>query len=119
MMRPCLDCGALFDAGASGQARCDLHRRARERGRNQRRVQYQGSWQTQRRQILRTYRATVGDWCPGLTLQDVAGRADLVTAAHGSSDLTVDHRHDGTLSVLCRSCNGRKGAVRPVFGDCV
>jgi 5-methylcytosine-specific restriction protein A len=48
-----------------------------------------------------------GWWCPGWTVPP-----------HESEDLTADHveavaaggAEDGPLGVLCRTCNGRKGA---------
>jgi 5-methylcytosine-specific restriction protein A len=48
-----------------------------------------------------------GYWCPGWGVPE-----------HQSTDLTADHVHavaaggaeDGPLTVLCRACNGRKGA---------
>lgn len=60
-----------------------------------------------RRAAVATWRREHGDWCPGYQ-----------TPRHPSADLTADHitpiarggRPDGPLTVLCRSCNGRKAA---------
>ena len=62
-----------------------------------------------RRSVLRTWRLAHGNWCPGY------GRT-----AHVAFDLTVDHiiplalggapTDRSNLAVLCRACNGAKGA---------
>lgn len=59
--------------------------------------------------VVRSWRETYGDWCPG-----------YLVAPHGAQDLTADHvgpvgaggPEDGPLSVLCRTCNGRKADGR-------
>ncbi|GII88263.1 hypothetical protein Ssi03_62530 [Sphaerisporangium siamense] len=58
---------------------------------------------------VRAWRARYGNWCPGYGVP-----------AHPARDLTADHitavaaggREDGPLTVLCVSCNARKG-TRP------
>ena len=89
---PCLACGAL--------GLC-THRRATQ-GRNTK------AYQRHRTNVLAKWRAIHGDWCPGYD-----------TPAHTATDLTVDHTtpiaHGGwtsPLTVLCRSCNSRRGAIR-------
>ena len=69
-------------------------------------------WRRVRRRVLVRHLATHGYWCPGY------GRP-----AHLARDLTVDHGQPlagggkpydlAQLRVLCRSCNGRKGAAPP------
>jgi hypothetical protein len=105
-LRPCLDCGALTPT-----ARCTTCARPRERARTQAKRQTRpraSTAETKRRaDVVAAWRATRGDWCPGY------GREP-----HASSDLTADHAiavgaggsEDGPLTVLCRSCNGRKQA---------
>lgn len=60
-----------------------------------------------RRAAVKAWRGEHGDWCPGYRVP-----------AHASDDLTADHITPvalggdprGPLTVLCRSCNSRKGA---------
>jgi 5-methylcytosine-specific restriction enzyme A len=104
--RPCLDCGTL-----SPNTRCPSHARLRERARTQVKRQTRpraSAAETQRRaDVVAAWRATRGDWCPGWQ-----------RAPHASADLTADHiapvgaggAEGGPLTVLCRSCNGRKQA---------
>lgn len=67
---------------------------------------YGPAWQRLAARVLAQHRAENGDWCPGWR-----------TPAHPATDLTVDHVDPRSLArgvaVLCRSCNGRKGASRP------
>jgi hypothetical protein len=61
--------------------------------------------------LVAEYRATVGDWCPGIPWLDVG--------AHPSADLTADHVRPvaqggsefGPRVVRCRSCNSKLGAT--------
>jgi hypothetical protein len=61
--------------------------------------------------LVAEYRATVGDWCPGIP--------ELQVGAHPSADLTADHvpavahgGHElGLRVVRCRSCNSKLGAT--------
>lgn len=89
---PCLRCGSLGDCEHRGAAR--RHRSSR-------------AWTERSRRVREAWIAVHGPWCPGW------GRdAHEVDPA----DLTVDHAtalavggDDGDLTVLCRSCNARKG----------
>lgn len=105
--RPCLTCGK-----SSRGNRCPIHAGQVEYRRTQAkraRRPYTAAEQQRRARTVAAWRATYGDWCPGW------GRA-----AHPSADLTADHDHavgaggseGGPLTVLCRACNGRKGARR-------
>jgi len=58
------------------------------------------------RGTVKHWRATYGDWCPGYQRE-----------GHVARDLAADHlipiKHGGLggpLAVLCKVCNGRKGA---------
>lgn len=110
-LRQCLgldgqDCSRLGPGN-----RCDEHARElelrRTRGKREQRP-YTAPERQRRAEAVAAWRATHGDWCPGW-----GGRP-----AHPSVDLTADHvtavaaggREDGPLVVLCRSCNGSKGA---------
>jgi len=95
---------------AQPEARCPEHRAERDR-------HYRATTPTKatrttaerrrRAAAVTTHRQAHGDWCPGW------GRP-----GHQSTDLTADHitpvaaggPPDGPLSVLCRSCNARKGS---------
>lgn len=106
--RPCLDCGKLSTTGT----RCPTCSRARQRGTQQAkrtRRPAAGRAETQRRaDTVAAHRATHGDWCPGWR-----------RPPHPSTDLTADHVTEvalggaeaGPLTVLCRTCNSRKGAT--------
>ena len=105
-LRPCLVCGA-----PSPTPRCPQHTRAGWRGTAQttrakrERRPYTHAERTRRAQAVAQWRATYGDWCPGWQ-----------APPHPTPDLTADHAHavaaggdeQGPLTVLCRSCNGRK-----------
>lgn len=103
--KPCLDCGKPSEG-----TRCpDCQRpvdRSKLRSKRTRRPQVHG--ETERRAaVVAAHRRTHGAWCPGW------GRPP-----HESDDLTADHPHAvgaggderQELTVLCRSCNGAKGA---------
>ena len=109
-LRTCLGlpnqpCGSLTTA-----SRCRGCAAAVERGRTQgkrERRPYPNAERERRAAAVRTHVAEHGHWCPGWGV-----------AAHESDDLTADHvdpvaaggAEDGPLAVLCRTCNGRKGA---------
>jgi 5-methylcytosine-specific restriction protein A len=110
--RPCLglpgkECGRLTEHPSS---RCPEHRRAKDRDKladKRRRRPRIASEDLRRARVVAAHRATVGDWCPGW------GRDP-----HPNNDLTADHpvavaaggAEGQALDVLCRSCNGAKGA---------
>jgi hypothetical protein len=100
-LKPCLDCGRLQQLGS----RCRTCTQRRDAERNSSRPQYQGEWRHVRARVIQLWIDQHGLICPGW------GRAP-----HPAADLTGDHNDDGTIGVLCRSCNGRKGATHPVFG---
>lgn len=103
--RVCLDCGGL----TSSPTRRGLCR-ACEQARPARVVYDSPRWRKLRRRVLRRHTATWGWTCPGYK-----------RPAHQARDLTVDHGvplamggnpyDEAQLHVLCRSCNGRKGAA--------
>lgn len=104
-MKLCTVCGVLTSRPGS---RCTTH--ARQSNRSRHNALYSTrAWQRLSVRLLRAWRGEHGDWCPGY------GRPD-----HRASDLTVDHVVPlagggapfelANTSVLCRSCNSRKGA---------
>lgn len=106
-LKPCLDCGQL----TSG-TRCPDHTRQVDRAKTataRARRPYTNQEKLRRARAVTDWRAQHGDVCPGYGV-----------SAHPSSDLAADHVHpvgaggseEGPLSVLCRSCNGRKAAGR-------
>lgn len=100
-LRPCLDCGTL-----TRQSRCPTHQRATAAAKRATRPRLPGET-ARRAATVAQWRATYGDWCPGWQ-----------RPGHHASDLTADHvqavaaggLETGALSVLCRACNGTKGA---------
>lgn len=104
-MRPCLDCGELCRG-----TRCLTHQRAKDRvtlrAKRERRPRI-ASEDDRRAAAVAEHRRVHGDWCPGWQCEP-----------HPSTDLTADHPvavgaggdEGQTLAVLCRSCNGAKGA---------
>lgn len=88
--RRCLTCGTLV----VGHNRCPTHTKGR----------YGNAEEQRMRRAVQTHRSQYGDVCPGYN-----------RPAHPSSDLTADHSipwsavGPGFLTVLCRSCNARKG----------
>ncbi|GLY55203.1 HNH endonuclease [Lentzea sp. NBRC 102530] len=93
--RRCLSCAAVVDRG-------------RTQGKRERRP-YTHAERQRRAAAVDAHVAEHGPWCPGWSVP-----------AHESDDLTADHvdpvaaggAEDGPLGVLCRTCNGRKGARR-------
>jgi 5-methylcytosine-specific restriction enzyme A len=92
MQRPCLECGKPCQG-----SRCPTHQAAWKANRNAR-PQWKGNWPTVARNTIAAYRATHGDICPGW------GHDPHPIAP---TQWTCDH----DLGPMCRSCNGRKGAV--------
>lgn len=94
--RPCLHCGRLTPTSP-----CPVCTSQRDAKRNARRSWYRGDW-GRRSQAIRNAWVNQHGWlCPGYHRDP-----------HPATDLTVDHatpRDDTTLTVLCRSCNSRKG----------
>jgi 5-methylcytosine-specific restriction endonuclease McrA len=90
--RPCLACGQLVASG-SYHKQCDPRRG------------YTRHEQQRRRRTVDLWVQENGSACPGFGIPP-----------HLSGDLTADHvvsvasggSEAGALSVLCRSCNGRK-----------
>ena len=100
--RPCLTCRRPTTAGP----RCRGCEADWQRARNARRPQYAGEWRKVSRAAIAAHVELYGLVCPGFGVPPHA-----VTR----TCLTADHRHDGTIAVFCRSCNGRRGAIDPVF----
>lgn len=109
-LRPCLGlpgerCGELT-TGTRCTPCAALFERRNTRAKRQRRP-YLNVEKNRRAAAVAAWVAEHGWWCPGY------GRT-----AHESHDLTADHveavaaggDEGGALGVLCRSCNGRKGA---------
>lgn len=90
----CPDCARIVEA-------------ERTRGKRERRPAADQAERERRAAAVRAHVEQHGWWCPGW------GRGE-----HTSTDLTADHVHavaaggreGGPLAVLCRSCNGAKGA---------
>lgn len=103
----CLDCGRLTSPGPRCPEHERLYRRRRWGNKPINPLYRTPRWRALSASILAEHRRTNGDWCPGYQRE-----------AHMTSDLTVDHivamRNGGApydrtnLTVLCRSCNGRK-----------
>lgn len=100
MRRRCLERGC---PNLTTATRCPAHEAQRQAVRNAARPHLRGDWQTLSRAAIAAHRAEFGDWCPGYE-----------RAPHPATDLTTDHVQARSLAaglaVLCRSCNGRKGA---------
>lgn len=104
-MKLCTVCGVVTSRVGS---RCTEH--ARQSNRSRHNALYSTrAWQRLSARVLRAWRGEHGSWCPGY------GRD-----AHAAADLTVDHVvplaaggepfDSANCSVLCRSCNSKKGA---------
>lgn len=93
-LRPCIDCGV-----PTAKTRCPQHDR-RDIADEKARIQ-----------ILKHWRDTHGDYCPGTPW------CDTPNVPHPTRDLTVDHikrrRNGGTLTdghrIMCRTANTRRG----------
>lgn len=112
--RPCLG-SALHQPGhtltnrpgSRCQACTNQVEATRTRGKRARRP-YTNTERLRRAEAVKAHREQHGDWCPGWR-----------TPPHPARDLTADHPIEvasgGTetqqLEILCRSCNGRKGAT--------
>jgi 5-methylcytosine-specific restriction enzyme A len=99
MTRPCLSCGTLIGQGS----RCSGCQRTAPT--TKRDTSY--AERMRRKRTVDQHRDEHGDWCPGY-------RCD----PHPATDLTAEHlfpvaaggADNGALTVLCRSCNSRRGA---------
>lgn len=120
VMRMCIEpgCGALTTG-----TRCATHEKAKQaakwaKQRAVRQDRYGYQWRQARAAAVAAWVGVHGWQCPGLTYGDVGRPGDpqqVDTPAHPSTDLTGDHRADGTIGVLCRGCNSSRGARNPVF----
>jgi 5-methylcytosine-specific restriction protein A len=106
--RPCLEPSCPRIGRGS---RCAEHARQLERAKAARRPAMRTYAETERRrQAVAAHVAAFGWWCPGWR-----------RPGHPSMDLTADHLdppgaggpEHGPLRVLCRACNGARGA-RPL-----
>lgn len=92
MRRPCLDCGTIVENSASRCARC-LGRHEAGRVARKRKL-YNAEWRA---------------------LSEDARSGKSCAFCGATEDLTLDHVIPGTLEggvrVLCRTCNGHKGAT--------
>lgn len=87
---------------------CQTCSRRRDATKHHRRPRESKPERRRREDAVSAHRAVYGDWCPGW--------GDRLP--HEASDLTADHitpvaaggPEDGPLAVLCRACNGAKGA---------
>lgn len=111
-LRMCLGWQGQTCSARTSETRCPTHKamqrkaaNAKPRPHSERRPEYGAAERERRAEVVRAWRAEFGDWCPGYGVP-----------AHNSTDLTADHlkavaaggAEQGPLSVLCRSCNGRK-----------
>lgn len=103
--KPCIDCGTPSEGTRCTECQRPVDR-VKLRSKRVRRPQVSG--ETERRaRVVAAYRREHGNVCPGWNREP-----------HESGDLTADHPHavgaGGSerqpLTVLCRSCNGAKGA---------
>lgn len=102
--RQCLSCGELTSKPSRHGLCPDC-----EQARPERAVYDSARWRKLRRRVLTRHIATHGWWCPGWGVP-----------AHPSRQLTIDHGdplvfggdpyNEDNLGVLCKACNGRKGA---------
>lgn len=107
-LRPCLTCGVLSEG-----PRCPGHARERERVRTQakrERRPYTHSERQRRREAVAEHRATYGDVCPGWRRPaHPATQTNPLTADHPTA-VRAGGSEQQPLAVLCRECNGAKGA---------
>lgn len=108
MLRACLDCRTAVRA----KARCvDCQRRHDQAKRVKRPAFKKYSEQQRRARAVAEWRATMGDWCPGVP--------ELRRPAHPAANLSADHvwevrlggPEDGPLIVRCVPCNAARSAV--------
>jgi len=110
--RPCLTCGRVCYS-----TRCPDCERERNAKRNAKRTGYRGGWEREARLTVAAWVSEHGYVCPGLSIDELEARGvntRYATPTHPATDLTCDHRPDGSRRVLCRACNGRLGVLAPV-----
>lgn len=111
MLRACLGCGKPV----RGRPRCTdckrEHDRPKEQAKRARRPELNRNQEiVRRRKAVAEWRATMGDWCPGVP--------ELGRGAHPAANLSADHvvevaadgREDGPLVVRCVPCNSARSA---------
>jgi hypothetical protein len=114
LLRGCLDCRTLV----RGKSRCVDCQRKRDRAKAARRpdLHNDAAERERRRAAVAYWRATVGDWCPGVP--------ELGRPAHPAAHLQADHVVEvaaggptsGPLVVRCGPCNSARSAnVRRPF----
>jgi 5-methylcytosine-specific restriction enzyme A len=108
MLRACLDCRTAVRA----KARCVDCQRQRDQAKRAKRPAFKKYSEQQRRaRAVAEWRATMGDWCPGVP--------ELRRPAHPAANLSADHiwevrlggPEDGPLVVRCVPCNAARSAV--------
>jgi hypothetical protein len=108
LLRGCLDCRAA----TRGKERCVDCQRRRDQAKRAKRPGLKKSSETQRRaRAVAEWRATMGDWCPGVP--------ELRRPAHPAANLSADYvwevrlggPEDGPLVVRCVPCNAARSAV--------
>lgn len=70
-------------------------------------MSYTYAEQKRRKAVVDAWRAKHGNWCPGYEVP--AHTSDRLSADH-ITPIALGGSPDGPLSVLCVSCNARKGA---------
>lgn len=110
-LHQCLGVDGESCSELTNNSRCPEHQREIERrtlrAKRTRRPAPDAQETARRAAAVAAWIAEHGYWCPGWGV-----------AQHQSTDLTADHviafgaggAEDGELTVLCRACNGRKGA---------
>jgi 5-methylcytosine-specific restriction enzyme A len=108
LLRPCLGCGRQV----RGKPRCSDCQRGQDQAKNAKRPRFKTYTEQQRRaRAVTDWRATMGDWCPGVP--------ELHRPAHPAANLSADHvwevrlggPEDGPLVVRCVPCNAARSAV--------
>ena len=108
LLRACLGCGKQV----RGKPRCHDCQTTQDRARNAKRPGLKTYSETQRRaRAVADWRATMGDWCPGVP--------ELRRPVHPAANLSADHvwevrlggPEDGPLVVRCVGCNAARSAV--------
>jgi 5-methylcytosine-specific restriction enzyme A len=108
LLRGCLDCRTLV----RGKSRCVDCQRKRDQAKAKARPDLHNdrTERERRRRAVATWRATMGDWCPGVP--------ELGRPAHPAANLQADHAIEvaaggpaaGPLVVRCGPCNSARSA---------